>query len=227
MQSMMHTVHTYTNLILFSLVHILCVCVCAAAGGVLTLALVDSGEEQPILVGAGGSGSGGNFEDESERTIGPQGIEMTEKKQKTSIRGRVAVDGHGGFGGANGSAVEVDGAQLSPGPSQGRSPIKSKKRGAGMGMYARVGGGVVNSGEGRQQYGIIFGDNSARGRDASEGGGGFREHEQEEHQTLRLGRTAEVEGQMEAGRGGSRWDSDSDSSGDAHAATGSDLVQPA
>lgn len=218
-----------------------------AAGGVLTLALVDSGEQQPILVGARDSDDDddvGNFEGGYEGAMGPREVEMKNNPRKpTSGGGTLAAkigrrmaangssngNGHGGVNGANGAAVEVGGAHLSPGPSQGRSPIKSKKKGAGMmGMYARVGGGDVDGGGGGQgrQYGIMFEESSARNRQASDGGGGFSEDE--ENQTLRLGRTAEVEGQMEAGRGGSRWDADSDSSGDDYAGTtSSDLVQPA
>lgn len=222
-----------------------------AAGGVLTLALVDSGEQQPILVGARDSDDDDDeFEGDYEGASGPRELEMTNNPKISSVRSGITAtsggrtlaakigrrmaangssngNGNGGIESANGEAVEVGGAHLSPGPSQGRSPINPKKKGAGMGMYARVGGGDVEGGGEGRQYGIMFEESSARHhRQASDGGDGFSEDE--EYQTLRLGRTAEVEGQMEAGRGGSRWDdagSDS-SSGDDHAGA-SDLVQPA
>lgn len=63
-----------------------------------------------------------------------------------------------------------------------------------------------------------------------EGSGSYRDEGVEARQTMVLGRTGEVEGQMEVGGRGNRWDdddSDSDSGGGSGAGARSGLVEPA
>lgn len=219
------------------------------AGGALTLAFVDrpSDGHQPTLVGGGDSDDGFDRAavagDRHLKGATPREglVEMTSRARPPSAprmaagngRTGAASNGHGTTAASrNGRAVTTNGGvpypgggELSPGPSPGLSPLKSKRggKGAGMGMYARVGGGGADE-QPRREFGM-FGEDSSEvyhGR----GGGVPGNREDDERQTLALGRTGEVEGQLEVVGGGSRWEGDSDS-GSSDVGGRSGLVEPA
>lgn len=220
-----------------------------------------SDDRQPTLVGGGDSDDGFDrvASDNFDGPVAPQELEMTRSVRKTSAssalselavaasygRASAAKNGHGtaarhnGRGLTTNGVMPLGGGELSPGPSRGLSPMKSTKRkgnGAGMGMYARVGGDGVDE-RPRRDFGMLEGNSlkvyqDDRGEgvfsgDRGEEGGSFEDGGGNERHSLALGRTGEVEGQMEVGGGGSRWDDDSDGSADSDVGTRSELVEPA
>ncbi|CAM9493408.1 unnamed protein product [Scytosiphon promiscuus] len=213
------------------------------AGGVLTLAFVDSGEHSPILVGAEDSDDDGALGG-ADQDLRQEEMQMTNVATNGRRAAREGGDGmtarrngrDGGHATSNGSAAS-GGGRRSAGPSATNSPMPTKRKKGVGGMYARVGDEGINGAGDRREYGMFGGssemvefEEGGRG----EGGEGFREGQGmgERYHTLGLGRTAEVEGQMEAGGGGRRWDGGSDSSDDDHlvgggARVGNGLVEPA
>ena len=222
----------------------------------MTIAFVDSGEQQPILVGGGdsddeifddGDGRGGvDSMRELEMagiTTGGRGSVAAASNGRTPHAGKngpaAATSHHNGLG----NGAHPDGAvpiplsrrERSSGPSRehSSSPIKPKRRGkaataaAGMGMYSRVTGDGPDP---DRWDGGTFEDNPG-GREYQEGDS-LRESREGGGgfgNGNGLGRTGEVEveGQMETGWGRSSWDGDSHSSGDNDAGAGSELVEPA
>ncbi|CAM9151456.1 unnamed protein product [Ectocarpus sp. 8 AP-2014] len=213
------------------------------AGSFLTLAFVDSGEPQPILVRSGESDDEDGALNGTSSAVATEGLEMTRTAMRPSTKkvsanstrtAAVAASSVGAVDGLKGvrEAMAVGsysdrGGPLSPGPSREHPLAKPRGRGmgTGTGMYARVEASV----NGARENGVFGRGNSANGfrREGSFGGedeGGYR--------NLALGRTGGVEGEMEAGDG-SRWGGDSDSSGDrdhggvGDAGFGSELVEPA
>ncbi|CAM9669015.1 unnamed protein product, partial [Hapterophycus canaliculatus] len=153
------------------------------AGGLVTLAFVDSGEQHPILVGAEDSdddvafGSGG-------RGVRQQEVQMTNiatngrtaataagggrGRGRREKSGKAARKNEGGGGGADASVASGTG-KLSPGPSAANTPLSKRKKGVG-GMYARVGGdGINGSGEGRE-YDMFGGGSEMVGFEGGRGG---------------------------------------------------------
>ncbi|CAM9365980.1 unnamed protein product [Ectocarpus fasciculatus] len=213
------------------------------AGSFLTLAFVDNGEPQPILVRSGESDDeDGALNGTVNSAAAREGLEMTRAavrpsaKMSASSRRTAAVTAGsvGAVGGLEGvreaMAVGIIGGPLSPGPTREHPLAKPRGRGTGrgVGMYARVGGNGASV-SGARDYGVFGRGNSANGfrRDGSFGG-----EEEGGYQNLALGRTGGVEGEMEAGNG-SRWGGGSDSSGDSDhgsgggAGFGSELIEPA
>ncbi|CAM9289765.1 unnamed protein product [Ectocarpus sp. 13 AM-2016] len=212
------------------------------AGSFLTLAFVDSGEPQPILVRSGESDDEDGALNGTSSARAREVLEMTRTALRPSAKmsasstrtaavaasGVRPVDGLEGVREAMAVGGNSDsGGPLSPGPSREHPLAKPRGRGMGpgIGMYARVGAGV----NGARENGVFGRGISANGfrREGSFGGedeGGYR--------NLALGRTGGVEGEMEAGDG-SRWDRDSDSSGDMDhgggggRGFGGELVEPA
>lgn len=200
----------------------------------LTLAFVDRHS---------GGGSGDGFDrvagDSFDGAVAQQELEMTSSASAASAMGEPAMGATNGRTGTakngHGAAASRNGLELSPGPSRGVSPMKSKKKGegAGMGMYARVGGDGVDE-QPRREFGMLEESSSdvfhERGvfSGSREENGSFRDGGGDERQTLALGRSGEVEGQMEVGGGDSRWDDDnSDGSGHGCVGARSGLVEPA
>lgn len=193
--------------------------------------------------------------DSFDGTFPRQELEMTgsARPPSTSLmaasnrRTNVAKDGHGHGHGTpasqnghemtmNGGGMPLGRGELSPGPSRGLSPMKHKRNGKSdgmeMGMYAMVGGDGADE-QPRREFGMseddsseIVGDGGVFPGNRREQGDGYRSGGRDERQTLALGRTGEVEGQMEVGGGGSRWGDDSDSGG-SDAGRRSGLVEPA
>lgn len=212
------------------------------AGSFLTLAFVDSGEPQPILVRSGESDDEDGALNGTISAVAREGLEMTRTALRPSAKmlasstrtAAVAVSSVGPVDGLEGvrEAMAVggysdSGGPLSPGPSREHPLAKPRRRGmgTGIGMYARVGASV----NGARDNGVFGRGNSANGfrREGSFGG-----EDEGGYQNLALGRTGGVEGEMEAGDG-SRWDGDSDSSGDMDhgggggGGFGGELVEPA
>lgn len=207
---------------------------------------MDSGEQQPILVGAEDSDDDVALSTPSRGDRQQRELQMTNlstdngrtaatRQERRETNGSIArQNGHGG-GGVNGS-VAMGGGRLSRGPSAANSPIAPKRKKGVGGIYARVGGDGANGAEEGQEYGMFGSSPEMVGFEEGGGGGGrgFGDGAEGEdgYHNLALGRTGEVEGQMEAGGGGRRWDGDSDSSDDGRliggeAGVDNGLVEPA
>lgn len=165
-------------------------------GGALTLAFVDSEEDGPLLVDA-------QHLDDS--------ADLQEIELSSIVSGRRLANGREQHQGRlNGNGVALG---MSPRPSREHTPRKTKRK--GMATYSSVGATANGNGEGG---GEGFVGDPARGQDGVLGNGG------DGYRSVAFGRTGEVEGQIETGGGGSRWDGSSDS--DSEAGGGGDLVEP-
>ncbi|CAN0084714.1 unnamed protein product [Ectocarpus sp. 4 AP-2014] len=212
------------------------------AGSFLTLAFLDSGEPQLILVRSGESDDEDGALNGTSSAVGTEGLEMTRTALRPSAKMSASTTRTAAVAASSVGRVDVlegvreamtvggysdNGGPLSPGPSREHPLAKPQGRGmgTGIGMYARVGASV----NGARDNGVFGRGNSANGSRRERGFGG---EDEGGYQNLALGRTGGVEGEMEAGDG-SRWGRDSDSSGDIDhgggggAGFGSELVEPA